>query len=130
MIISDAEIILNSIYLSTSFGQTFGRPLFYIFIKNIQWFPQLLMQCLMQFSSSCTIDWKKGKNVTVKVIKKKQKHKGKLYNCTMKTLEDGSIYLGREVSPPPPSPDKMAWRGGLVIFHKFELLRRHETHRS
>ncbi|XP_063802389.1 nucleosome assembly protein 1-like 4 isoform X2 [Pseudophryne corroboree] len=25
----------------------------------------------------CTIDWKKGKNVTVKMIKKKQKHKGR-----------------------------------------------------
>ena len=24
----------------------------------------------------CKIDWKKGKNVTVKTIKKKQKHKG------------------------------------------------------
>ncbi|XP_028406490.1 nucleosome assembly protein 1-like 1 isoform X1 [Dendronephthya gigantea] len=28
-------------------------------------------------TTGCTIDWKKGKNVTVKVIKKKQKHKGK-----------------------------------------------------
>ncbi|NXY02077.1 NP1L4 protein, partial [Pteruthius melanotis] len=27
--------------------------------------------------SMCTIDWKKGKNVTVKTIKKKQKHKGR-----------------------------------------------------
>lgn len=27
--------------------------------------------------SRCTIDWKKGKNVTVKTIKKKQKHKGR-----------------------------------------------------
>lgn len=25
----------------------------------------------------CEIDWKKGKNVTVKTIKKKQKHKGR-----------------------------------------------------
>lgn len=25
----------------------------------------------------CAIDWKKGKNVTVKTIKKKQKHKGR-----------------------------------------------------
>lgn len=25
----------------------------------------------------CVIDWKKGKNVTVKTIKKKQKHKGR-----------------------------------------------------
>ena len=29
------------------------------------------------FLSRCTIDWKKGKNVTVKTIKKKQKHKGR-----------------------------------------------------
>ena len=24
----------------------------------------------------CAIDWKKGKNITVKIVKKKQKHKG------------------------------------------------------
>lgn len=29
------------------------------------------------FLSSCKIDWQKGKDVTVKTIKKKQKHKGR-----------------------------------------------------
>ena len=29
---------------------------------------------------SCKIDWKKGKNLTVKTVKKKQRHKGQLIN--------------------------------------------------
>lgn len=29
------------------------------------------------FPPSCQIDWHKGKDVTVKIIKKKQKHKGR-----------------------------------------------------
>lgn len=28
------------------------------------------------FIHSCKIDWKKGKNLTVKTVKKKQRHKG------------------------------------------------------
>ncbi|KAG8235498.1 hypothetical protein J437_LFUL015725 [Ladona fulva] len=41
----------------------------------------------------CTIDWKKGKNVTVKVIKKKQKHKsrGSLRTVT-KTVQNDSFF--------------------------------------
>ena len=30
---------------------------------------------------SCKIDWKKGKNITQKQVKKKQKHKGKSWYC-------------------------------------------------
>ena len=29
------------------------------------------------FDSGCSIDWKQGKNLTVKTVKKKQKHKSK-----------------------------------------------------
>jgi len=29
------------------------------------------------FSFSCKIDWQKGKDVTVRIVKKKQKHKGR-----------------------------------------------------
>ena len=29
------------------------------------------------FASGCSIDWKQGKNLTVKTVKKKQKHKSK-----------------------------------------------------
>ncbi|XP_078539043.1 nucleosome assembly protein 1-like 4 isoform X13 [Lissotriton helveticus] len=38
----------------------------------------------------CTIDWKKGKNVTVKTIKKKQKHKGRgtVRTITKQVLND------------------------------------------
>ena len=45
------------------------------------------MHCISSFITSqgpeiikctgCTIDWKKGKNLTVKQVKKKQKHKSK-----------------------------------------------------
>ncbi|NWR21266.1 NP1L4 protein, partial [Emberiza fucata] len=37
----------------------------------------VLKCCFSPAVSRCTIDWKKGKNVTVKTIKKKQKHKGR-----------------------------------------------------
>lgn len=37
----------------------------------------MLKCCFPHVVSRCTIDWKKGKNVTVKTIKKKQKHKGR-----------------------------------------------------
>ena len=41
----------------------------------------------------CTIDWKKGKNVTVKVIKKMQKHKGRGTKRTVtKTVQNDSFF--------------------------------------
>lgn len=41
----------------------------------------------------CTIDWKKGKNVTVKVIKKVQKHKGRGTKRTVtKTVQNDSFF--------------------------------------
>lgn len=42
---------------------------------------------------SCEIDWKKGKNVTVKTIKKKQKHKGRGTTRTVtKTVQNDSFF--------------------------------------
>ena len=42
---------------------------------------------------SCTIDWKKGKNVTVKLIKKTQKHKGRGTKRTItKTVQNDSFF--------------------------------------
>ena len=44
-------------------------------------------------TSGCTIDWKKGKNVTIKVIKKKQKHKGKgQAKYVNKTVKNDSFF--------------------------------------
>jgi len=44
-------------------------------------------------SVRCTIDWKKGKNVTVKVVKKVQKHKGRGTKRTvMKTVQNDSFF--------------------------------------
>nr|XP_042904317.1 nucleosome assembly protein 1-like 4 [Parasteatoda tepidariorum] len=44
-------------------------------------------------AKGCTIDWKKGKNVTVKTIKKKQKHKirGAVRTVT-KTVQNVSFF--------------------------------------
>ncbi|XP_023212250.1 nucleosome assembly protein 1-like 1, partial [Centruroides sculpturatus] len=42
---------------------------------------------------SCTIDWKKGKNVTVKTIKKKQKHKSRgSVRTVTKTVQNDSFF--------------------------------------
>lgn len=44
-------------------------------------------------ATGCTIDWKKGKNVTQKVIKKKQKHKGKgQAKYVNKTVKNDSFF--------------------------------------
>jgi len=51
----------------------------------------------------CSIDWKKDKNVTVKVIKKKQKHKTKNTIRTIsKTVQRDSFF---NFFAPPPIPD-------------------------
>ncbi|KAJ8299685.1 hypothetical protein KUTeg_023745 [Tegillarca granosa] len=47
----------------------------------------------MGFTLECQIDWKKGKNVTVKSIKKKQKHKGRGTTRTVtKTVQNDSFF--------------------------------------
>ncbi|XP_076033735.1 nucleosome assembly protein 1-like 1 isoform X3 [Oratosquilla oratoria] len=51
----------------------------------------------------CTIDWKKGKNVTVKTIKKKQKHKSRgAVRTITKTVQNDSFF---NFFNPPPVPD-------------------------
>ncbi|NXF44775.1 NP1L1 protein, partial [Oceanites oceanicus] len=57
----------------------------------------LSLFCLVFFSfpflSSCQIDWKKGKNVTLKTIKKKQKHKGRgTVRTVTKTVSNDSFF--------------------------------------
>lgn len=45
------------------------------------------------FLFSCQIDWKKGKNVTLKTIKKKQKHKGRgTVRTVTKTVTNDSFF--------------------------------------
>jgi len=42
---------------------------------------------------SCTIEWTKGKNVTLKTIKKKQKHKGRgTVRTVTKTVPNDSFF--------------------------------------
>ncbi|XP_072033946.1 nucleosome assembly protein 1-like 1 isoform X2 [Amphiura filiformis] len=44
-------------------------------------------------SEGCNIDWKKGKNVTVKTVKKKQKHKGRgTTRMVTKTVQNDSFF--------------------------------------
>lgn len=44
-------------------------------------------------SKGCVIDWKKGKNVTVKTIKKNQKHKSRGHVRTVtKTVQNDSFF--------------------------------------
>ncbi|KDR23730.1 Nucleosome assembly protein 1-like 4 [Zootermopsis nevadensis] len=51
----------------------------------------------------CIIDWKKGKNVTVKTIKKKQKHKSRgSVRTVTKTVQNDSFF---NFFSPPPIPD-------------------------
>ncbi|KAK2173521.1 hypothetical protein NP493_870g02027 [Ridgeia piscesae] len=57
----------------------------------------------------CTIDWKKGKNVTVKVIKKMQKHKGRGTKRTVtKTVQNDSFFnfFGPPTVPDGEEPDE------------------------
>ncbi|TNN32410.1 Nucleosome assembly protein 1-like 1-A [Liparis tanakae] len=65
----------------------------------------------------CTIEWTKGKNVTLKTIKKKQKHKGRgTVRTVTKTVPNDSFFNfftppevpenAELVSPPPPPPPR------------------------
>merc|ERR1719153_2204562 len=47
--------------------------------------------------SGCKIDWKKGKNITQKQVKKKQKHKGRgqTRNITQKQVKKKQKHKGR-----------------------------------
>ena len=50
--------------------------------------------------TGCQIDWKKGKNVTLKMIKKKQKHKGHgTVRTVTKTVSNDSFF--NFFAPPP-----------------------------
>lgn len=54
-----------------------GCALFTVDVRG-QCFSGHMSVCMMALCPCrCAIDWKKGKNVTVKTIKKKQKHKGR-----------------------------------------------------
>lgn len=45
------------------------------------------------FFYRCQIDWKRGKNVTLKTIKKKQKHKGRgTVRTVTKTVSNDSFF--------------------------------------
>merc|ERR1719225_2007875 len=61
----------------------------------------------------CTIDWKKGKNLTVKQVKKKQKHKNKGSVRTItKQVKADSFF---NFFDPPAVPDDPSAQGGALL---------------
>lgn len=75
------------------------------------------------FHHSCTIEWTKGKNVTLKTIKKKQKHKGRgTVRTVTKTVPNDSFF---NFFTPPEGKDDGAAVLSLFSFsacHKCVLL--------
>ncbi|XP_006811179.1 nucleosome assembly protein 1-like 1 isoform X2 [Saccoglossus kowalevskii] len=71
--------------------------------------------------TGCTIDWKKGKNITVKVIKKKQKHKGRGTTRTVtKTVQNDSFF--NFFNPPQvPEDGEMDEETEVVLAADFEI---------
>jgi nucleosome assembly protein 1-like 1 len=70
----------------------------------------------------CTIDWNKGKNVTVKVIKKVQKHKGRGTKRTVtKTVQNDSFF--NFFSPPevPEDTEEMDEECETLLAADFEI---------
>lgn len=69
----------------------------------------------------CKIDWKKGKNVTVKTVKKKQKHKGSGTTRTItKTVQSDSFF--NFFSPPtPPDEEEMDEDTEALLAADFEI---------
>ncbi|XP_014224525.1 nucleosome assembly protein 1-like 1-B [Trichogramma pretiosum] len=71
----------------------------------------------------CTIDWKKGKNVTVKTIKKNQKHKsrGSMRTVT-KTVQNDSFFNFFSPTPVPDDPDvELDDETQLMLTSDFEI---------
>ncbi|XP_052268685.1 nucleosome assembly protein 1-like 1 isoform X2 [Dreissena polymorpha] len=69
----------------------------------------------------CKIDWKKGKNVTVKTVKKKQKHKASGTTRTIqKTVQNDSFF--NFFSPPtPPEDEEMDEDTEALLAADFEI---------
>lgn len=74
---------------------------------------------LLVFHHSCTIDWTKGKNVTLKTIKKKQKHKGRgTVRTVTKTVPNDSFF---NFFTPPEGKDDVARILNIPGSHLYRL---------
>ena len=79
-----AEVLLNILY-----GNDSPSP----DILKISGHLQQTWHTLLFVCCSCPIDWKQGKNITVKLIKKVQKHKGRGTKRTVtKTVQNDSFF--------------------------------------
>ncbi|KAG8177045.1 hypothetical protein JTE90_006521 [Oedothorax gibbosus] len=70
----------------------------------------------------CTIDWKKGKNITVKTIKKKQKHKARgAVRTVTKTIANESFFNFFAPPTPPENEDDMDEETQSILNNDFEV---------
>ncbi|KFM57101.1 Nucleosome assembly protein 1-like 4, partial [Stegodyphus mimosarum] len=70
----------------------------------------------------CTIDWKKGKNVTVKTIKKKQKHKARgAVRTVTKTVQNDSFFNFFNPPAVPEDEDQMDDETQNILNNDFEV---------
>nr|XP_054761554.1 nucleosome assembly protein 1-like 1 [Lytechinus pictus] len=71
-------------------------------------------------SQGCEIDWKKNKNVTVKVIKKKQKHKGRgTTRLVTKTVQTDSFF--NFFNPPKATEEEVDEETEALLSADFEI---------
>lgn len=72
--------------------------------------------------SGCQIEWKKGKDVTVKVVKKKLKHKGRGTTRTVtKTVENDSFFNFFNPPTPPEDEAEMDENAEAILAADFEI---------
>ncbi|XP_054710477.1 nucleosome assembly protein 1-like 1 isoform X2 [Uloborus diversus] len=70
----------------------------------------------------CVIDWKKGKNVTVKTIKKKQKHKARgAVRTVTKTVQNDSFFNFFNPPAAPEDEDQMDEETQNILSNDFEV---------
>lgn len=69
----------------------------------------------------CKIDWKKGKNVTVKTVKKKQKHKGSGTTRTISKTVQSDSFFNFFNPPTPPDEEEMDEDMEALLAADFEI---------
>jgi len=69
----------------------------------------------------CKIDWKKGKNVTVKTVKKKQKHKASGTTRTISKTVQSDSFFNFFTPPTPPDDEEMDEDTEALLAADFEI---------
>lgn len=71
--------------------------------------------------NGCKIDWKKGKNVTVKTVKKKQKHKASGTTRTIQRTVQSDSFFNFFSPPSPPEDEEMDEDTEALLAADFEI---------